>query len=75
MENYLIVECLECNEAFRQQDFHEESPEIFCKCENLEVGIKKNENSTYAFHVAVTYSKSRPRIYELNKKNEEENKK
>jgi len=69
MENYLIVECLECSGAFRQQDFHEESPEVFCKCKNLKVGIKKNENSTYAFHVAATYSKSRPRIYELNKKN------
>jgi len=73
MENYLIVECLECNEALRQQDFHEESASVFCKCENLEIGIKKNENSTYSFHVAVTYSKSRPRIYELNKKDEKEN--
>jgi len=72
MENYLMAECLECNMVFRKQDFHEESPTVFCKCKNLEVGIKKNENSTYPFHVAVTYSKSRPRIYELNKTGENE---
>ena len=65
-----MAECLECNMVFRKQDFDEESPTVFCKCKNLELGIKKNENSTYAFHVAVTYSKSRPRIYELNKTGE-----
>jgi hypothetical protein len=72
MKNYLIVECLECSEVFRKQDFHEENSKVFCKCKNLEIGIKKNENSTYSFYVAVTYSKSRPRIYESNKTGENE---
>ena len=70
MESYLIAECLECNSVFRKEDFHEESSNVFCECENLEVGIRKNKSSTYSFHVAVTYSKSRPRIYELNKARE-----
>ena len=65
-----MAECLECNSVFRKEDFHEESPRVFCECKNLEVSIKKNKNSIYSFHVAVTYSKSRPRIYELNKAGE-----
>jgi hypothetical protein len=67
MENYLIVECIECNEAFRKQDFCEKSTAVLCKCKNLEIAIKNIENSRYPFYVAVTYTKSRPRIYELNK--------
>ena len=69
MENYLIVECLECSDVFRKQDFHEESAAALCKCKNLEITIKKIKNSRYPFYFAVTYSKSRPRIYELNKQN------
>ena len=66
MENYLIAECLECNTVFNKTEFHEDSESVFCECKNLEVGIKKMKNSRYAFYVAVTYSKSKPRIYELN---------
>ena len=67
MDNYLIAECPECNTAFRKQDFDESSSTVFCKCKNLSVGIKKTVKSAYPFYVAVTYSKTRPRIYELKK--------
>jgi len=63
--NYLIAECPECNTAFRKQDFDETSLTVFCKCKNLSIGIKKVANSAYPFYVAVTYSNTRPRIYEL----------
>jgi hypothetical protein len=65
MDNYLIIECTECNTAFRKQDIKETSPEVFCKCKNLSVGPKKVENSIYPFYAAATYSKTKPRIYEL----------
>ena len=65
MKNYLLIECLECNTVFRKQDVEETHKTVFCECENLSVGIKKNENSVYPFYVAATYSKTKPRIYEL----------
>ncbi len=70
LENYLLIECLECNTVFKKQDFNEASKTVFCKCKNLSVGIKKVVNSRYAFYVAATYSKERPRIYELKKETE-----
>jgi len=70
-QNYLIVECPECNTAFRKQDVCEDSDDVFCECKNLSVGPKNVENSRYKFYVAVTYSKTRPRIYELKEANKE----
>ena len=72
MENYLLIECLECSVVFRKQAIEETDGTVFCKCKNLSVGIKKAINSTP--HVAVTYSKTSPRIYELaNVKDEKKN--
>ncbi len=62
----LVAECTECDTVFRMRDFKEDSPNDFCQCENIEVGTKKMKNSRYSFYFAVTYSKTRPKIYELN---------
>jgi|TARA_Y100000310_G_scaffold309227_1_gene353132 PHP family Zn ribbon phosphoesterase len=66
MAKYFMAECTECNVVFRMQDLEENSPNELCKCGNIEVGVKKAENSRYPFYFAVTYSRVKPRIYELN---------
>ena len=65
MENYLLIECLECNTVFRKQDVEAGGETVFCECNNLTIGPKKVENSKYPYYLAVTYSRERPRIYEL----------
>jgi hypothetical protein len=66
MATKLVAECTECDTVFRMQDFKEDSPNDSCKCKNIEVGIKKVKNNRYPFYFTVTYSKTRPKIYELN---------
>jgi len=67
MENYLLIECLECNSVFRKQDIHEDSETVHCECKNISVGTQKVVNSRYQFYVTASYSESPPRIYELKK--------
>ena len=74
VENYLLIECLECNTVFREQDIEKTSKTIFCECKNLSIGPRKTEYGRCSFHVAVVYSKARPRIYELKGINEKKQK-
>ena len=66
MVTKLVAECTECNVTFRMQDLEESSPKDSCKCGNIEVDVRKMKNSRYPFYFAVTYSKTKPKIYELN---------
>ena len=65
VKNYLLIECLECGTVFRKQDIEESKETVLCECKNITIGPKEVENSIYPFYVGVTYSKARPRIYEL----------
>lgn len=59
------IVCTKCNTVFYQDEFNENNAADACKCQNVQIILKPNENSIYAFYLTIHYKEEKPKFYQV----------